>query len=282
MLTLTGKSLPSILSQLPDPPAQLYVEGTLDGIFDRPRLAVVGSRKASPYGRQVTDSLVREAAGAGAVIISGLALGIDAAAHQSALDAGGTTIAVLACGLDQVYPAANRGLARRILDAGGALVSEYEPGMPPLAHQFIARNRLVSGLSDAVLITEAAAKSGTLHTASFALEQGKTVLAVPGHITHAGSQGTNRLIKSGAGLVTEVQDIYDALGISRQPVRAEVLAASADEAAILRQLQDGITEGNELLAASGLPVTLYNQTLTMLELTGKIRPLGAGHWAIKK
>ena len=174
-VTLNANALPGVLRHISDSPQKLYVWGNLTPLLAKPRLAVVGSRKVTPYGKAVTSDLVRTVAGQGVVIISGLALGVDALAHKAALEAGGYTIAVLACGLDKPYPSTHRQLARQILERGGALVSEYPEGTPPLQHQFIERNRLVSGLSDGVLITEAAEKSGTLHTANFALDQGKTV-----------------------------------------------------------------------------------------------------------
>jgi DNA processing protein len=275
-----GNAFPEVLTDIPNPPKTLYILGDLTPLLSMPRLAVVGSRKMTPYGRNVTTALVKEVAGQGVVIISGLALGVDAIAHQAALDAGGKTIAVLPCGLDNPYPATNRQLARRILEKGGVLISEYPEGMPPLQHHFIARNRLVSGLSDGVLITEAAARSGTIHTAGFALDQGKTVMAVPGNITSTLSAGTNQLIKTGATPVTSGQDIIDAFGLGMQLQFAEVLGANAEEHAILKLIKQGITDGQELQDKSKLEAALFNQTLTMLEVSGKIRPVGAGHWSL--
>lgn len=269
---------PDKLRTIPQPPNKLFVLGNLKELLEQPSLAVVGSRKVTPYGRGVTEDLIQAVASKGIVIISGLALGVDAIAHQAALAAGGKTIAVLPCGLDKPYPATNRQLARKILEQGGALVSEYPDGTPPLQHHFIERNRLVSGLSDGLLVTEAAAKSGTIHTAGFALDQGKTVMAVPGNITSEQSQGTNNLVKTGATPITSAQDILTALGIGGQLELTEVLPANEQEAAILDQLKQGITDGQELQTLSGLDAATFNQTLTMLEITGKIRPTGAGHW----
>lgn len=269
-----------MLKEIPDPPKELYILGDLGKLLDSPKLAVVGSRKVTPYGRGATEELVQAVTSRGVVIVSGLALGVDAIAHKAALDAGGKTIAVLPCGLDKPYPATNRQLARRILEQGGALISEYPDGTPPLQPHFIARNRLVSGLSDGVLITEAAAKSGTIHTAGFALDQGKTVMAVPGNITSELSKGTNNLIKAGAAPVTTAQDILDALKIGEQLQLKEILAANAEEEAILSLLKQGITDGSELQVMSRLKPDTFNQTLTMLEITGKIRSTGAGHWTL--
>lgn len=279
-VTLNSNAYPASLHNIPDAPKELYVLGQLDHLLSKPCLSVVGSRKVTPYGRGVTENLVTTVASHGITVISGLALGVDAIAHKAALDAGGKTIAILPCGLDKPYPASHRQLARRILEQGGALVSEYPNGTPPLQHHFIARNRIVSGLGDAVLITEAAAKSGTMHTVGFALDQGKTVMAVPGNITSTLSEGTNNLIKTGASPVTSAQDIFDALNIGGQLQFSETLAASAQEEAILTLLKQGITDGNELQLGSHLSAPEFNQTLTMLEITGKIRSVGAGHWRI--
>lgn len=273
-------SFPEALIQIPDAPKILHVMGDLTPLLQKPRLAVVGSRKVSPYGRSVTADIARQAASRGVIIVSGLALGVDAIAHRAALEANGTTVAVLPCGLDKPYPASHRTLARQILDRGGALISEYPAGTPPMPHHFIARNRLVSGLSDGVLITEAASKSGTLHTAGFALEQGKTVMAIPGNITSSLSAGTNTLIKTGATPVTEALDVLAALNLDLDLDKMETMAANAEEAAILQHLKTGTTEASELQITSKLEPAVFNQTLTMLEITGKIRPLGAGHWTI--
>lgn len=279
-ITTRSKAFPELLTHIPDPPKQLFVLGDMETVLMRHRLAVVGSRKVTPYGRAVTTKLTQEVASKGVAIISGLALGVDALAHQAALDAGGVTLAVLACGLDAPYPATHRQLARNILRQGGALLSEYPEGTPPLPHHFIARNRLVSGLCDAVLITEASEKSGTLHTANFALEQGRTVMAVPGNITSQASMGTNNLIKAGATPVTSADDILEALGLEGSQEQLEILGTTEEESIILRLLQSGTTDGSELQVLSKLDPALFNQTLTMLEITGKIRPTGAGHWTV--
>jgi DNA processing protein len=208
-----------------------------------------------------------------------MALGIDGEAHKAALSAGGKTVAVLPCGLDRFYPSSHHNLARQILEKGGALISEYPEGTEPRRENFIERNRLVSGISDALLVIEAAEKSGTLHTVNFALEQGKTVLAVPGNITSPISKGTNNLIKAGAIPVTDISDILNALDIPDQPEQTELLSAETpEELLILKLLHKGINDSAELLRASNLGTSQFNQALTMLELNGRIRPLGAGHW----
>ncbi|CAN5613751.1 hypothetical protein BH23PAT1_BH23PAT1_1560 [soil metagenome] len=280
-ISLKALAYPEILRNIPSPPKELYVQGPLEDLLCQPRLAVVGSRKVTAYGRGVTHKLSSASAQAGVVIISGLALGVDSIAHEAALESGGKTIAVLPCGLDKPYPAQHRQLAGKILNMGGAIVSEYPEGTPPLVQHFIARNRLVSGLSDGVLITEAAARSGTLHTANFALNQGRTVMAVPGNITSPYSMGTNNLIKSGALPVTCPEDIFSALNLIVKPVaERELLGSNREETLLLSLLTEGTTEAAELLTQSGLEAGAFNQTLTMLEINGHIRPLGAGHWTL--
>jgi DNA processing protein len=277
-----SSEFPGKLQTIASPPKEIGVLGNIQPLSDGPVVSVVGSRSATPYGRQVTIQLVKELAARGVAIVSGLALGIDSIAHQAALEAKGYTAAVLPSPVDDVYPASHRRLAQQILASGGALISEYsELGRPEaFKSRFIERNRLVAGLADALLITEAGERSGTLHTANFALDQGKTVLCVPGNITSPLSLGTNNLIKSGAVPVTDIKDILQALGLSEAQTEATIYAANDNEAAILEVIRDGVTDSAILLSRSGLSTSQFNQTLTMLEITGKIRPLGAGHWAL--
>lgn len=277
-LTPTNPAFPASLQLIADPPKELFVSGAgLPALLQRPCLAVVGSRAVSPYGRQVTEQLVTAAARAGIVIISGLALGVDSVAHRAALEVGGLTIAILPGSLEQIYPASHRRLAEQIVAGGGTLVSEYQGKGTPHKYQFIARNRLVAGLAQAVLITEAAQRSGSLHTAQFALEDGKDVLAVPGNIASPTSAGANNLIKTGATPVTNPQDILDYFGL--QPAaQTAARGANTEEQAIFDLLRQGVSSGAELLAKSGLTTSQFNQTLTMLEITGRIKPLGADQW----
>ena len=281
-ITQSTSDVPEKLRNIPTPPKQLFVIGNnVNELLNKPSVTIVGSRKVSAYGRAVTLGLAGELAKSGIVIISGLALGVDSLAHKAALDAGGLTIAVLPSGVDKIYPAAHFGLAKQILQQGGALVSEYPDGTPPLKHQFIERNRIASGLGDALLITEAAERSGTLHTANFALEQGRPVLAVPGNITSPTSAGTNNLIKTGATPVTCVQDVSHALGLELTEKKREVpRSGNPDEQLLLDLLFGGVSDGTELLGQSELDVSRFNQTLTMLEIRGQIRPLGNNRWSL--
>jgi DNA processing protein len=282
-LTIDNSAYPSKLRDIPSPPKELFYLGAEPSAWlDRPKVAIVGSRGVTPYGQQVTAQLARELAEHGVVIVSGLALGVDGIAHQACLQAGGTTVAVLANGLDKIYPASHTSLGQQILEQSGTILSEYPKGTPSFKEHFVARNRIVAGLADALLITEATEKSGTLHTARFALEQGRDVLVVPGNITSPNSVGTNRLIKSGATPVTSVDDILFTLGASHLPVeKVRRKGDTAEEQAVLDLLYGGISDGHELLQQSNIPAVQFNQVLTMLELTGKVRPLGNNHWSLK-
>ncbi|HEX6462025.1 MAG TPA: DNA-processing protein DprA [Candidatus Saccharimonadales bacterium] len=246
-----------------------------------PTVAIVGTRKPTAYGKETAYRLSNELAAQGIIIISGLALGIDGIAHQAALDAGGTTLAVMGGGLNQIYPRRHQQLAEHIVKQGGALISEYPNSMPPLMHQFLERNRIISGLSDVVIIIEAAARSGTLATARWGLEQGKTIMAVPGNITSPLSAGCNQLIKAGAHTITSAKDVLDALNLSAGHAQQPLLfASSPEEQVILDALQAGERDGELLHQKSGLDAATFQQTLTMLEITGKIRPLGANQWTV--
>lgn len=282
-VTTDHSSFPSKLRTIPQPPTGLFYRGDIAGLDDKKIVSIVGSRAVSPYGRQITTKFSAELAKHNVVIVSGLALGVDALAHQAALDAGGRTLAILPSPVDQVYPASNRQLAERMIARGGALLSEYgeDDRSEAFKARFIERNRLVSGIADVLLITEASEKSGTMHTANFALEQGKTVMAVPGNITSPTSAGTNNLVKAGALVVTDVSDILSALGLDGKTEQLQILAANQEEQNILDVLAEGVTDAAELLEKSALAPVIFNQTLTMLEITGKIKPLGAGHWTIK-
>ncbi len=280
VITGDSQTFPETLRTISSPPKRLFYLGDIS-VVKRPLLSVVGSRKVTPYGRQVTTSLCEEVASKGVVIVSGLAFGVDSLAHEAALRSGTPTIAVLPAGLDTIYPASHSQLAKKIVNEGGLLITEYPHNTPALRQNFIARNRIVSGLSKAVLITEAAQRSGTLHTANFALEQGRVVMAIPGNITNPMSVGTNNLIKAGALPVTSSEDILLALGMDTRKLDIETMSANEQEAAIIALLKEGINEGNELLAASRLSTQEFNQTLTMMEITGKVYPLGAGKWSLK-
>lgn len=270
----------SALSYIPDTPKRIFFTGQLPS-HRVPTVAIVGTRKPTIYGKEVTYRLASELAAKGVVIISGLALGIDALAHRGALEAGGITVAVLANSVDTIYPRSHVGLAEQIIKQKGAILSEYEPPKEARNYQFLARNRIISGLSDAVIIVEAASRSGTLNTASHALEQGKYLFAVPGNITSPLSAGCNTLIKQGAFPVTRTEDILEAIAPSLLSAQDTLpLGGTPEETTILSLIQSGIRDGEALHRASGLDAATFSQTLTMMELEGRIRALGANQWTI--
>lgn len=272
---------PGILKSIPDVPKKLFYAGAdPESWQDLPKVAIVGSRKMSGYGQSITSKLTSELANSGVVIISGLALGVDSEAHKAALDAGGLTIAVLPSPIERIYPASHLSLANRIMAGGGTLISEYGAGHEVFPVNFIARNRLISGLADVLLITEAAINSGTMHTARFALEQGKTVMCVPGNITNPGSEGTNNLIKSGAVPVTDASDIFFALHLKPTKRSKRVFRGTKPEIAILELIADGVRSQEELAVAAGLDGAALASTLTALEINGRIRPEGGGYWVL--
>jgi DNA processing protein len=274
------------LSRLHDAPQNLFYKGVdPQTLLHRPLVAIVGSRKMSAYGKVVTQQLANDLIARGCVIVSGLALGVDAAAQQVAVQLGAPTIAVLAGGLDTVHPMSHSRLAADIIIAGGSLISEYSVGMPPMAHQFIARNRIIAAISDAVMVTEAAHKSGSLHTAGFALDLGKPVLAVPGPITSPLSAGTNGLLKTGALLATQAHDVLDALYIPSHTAKITQQSlfydATPQQQAVIHVLQDqGVVEGWQLQQSSKLDAAAYAEALTMLEISGIVKPLGADNWQL--
>lgn len=267
---------PERLRQIPERPKRLFYRGEVPTY--NLGVSIVGTRKPTAYGRQVTKDLASRLAEKGAVIISGLAHGVDGIAHEAVISAGGTAIAVQAGGLDRIYPAAHRDLAAKIIENGGVLVSENEPGIPPLQFRFLERNRLVSGLSDIVIVTEAGLRSGTMNTVGHALEQGRDVYAVPGPITSAMSAGCNRLIAQGATPIVNIDDFIDQLFPEKTKKQALLLATTPEEQVILQLISDGVTDGDDMQEKSGLDAAAFSQILTLLEIRGIIRPAGANRW----
>jgi len=279
-ITKKHKQYPIYFNEISSPPKNLYVLG--EPLSDYlPAVTIVGSRKLTTYGQEITYRLSYDLAKVGVTIVSGLALGADGVAHQGAIDAGGRTIAVLAGGLDNIHPSSHRNLAIDILKKQGTIISEYPINTPPLKQNFVARNRLVAALSDMIIITESAEAGGSLITARFALEQNKLVGAVPGPITSGQSIGTNNLIKSGAYLISEAQDVLHLLGIQAEGKQRElVFGDTKEEQAVIDLLREGITALEELQVKSKLDPASFNQVITMLEISSKIRPLGAAHWTL--
>ena len=281
-LTLADADYPENLRHIPTPPAVLYVRGSLEPT-DAVAIAVVGTRKPSRYGLEATRRIVADLARAGITIISGLAFGIDAAAHETCLEAGGRTLAVLGSGVDIVYPANHAGLARRITGQG-ALISDYPLGTKPDARNFPPRNRIISGLARGVLIVEAGERSGALITAQFALDQNKDTYAVPGGIFWPMSQGTNRLIQRGeAKLITCAEDILEEmempLAVAQVQARQSIPPGS-NEAQVLACLSHDPLHIDELGRTTGLPMSVVSSTLALLELKGMVRSLGGMNYVL--
>ncbi len=277
LVTLDCPDYPDLLKQAGCPPPLLYVVGN-PACLSAPQLAVVGSRAASASGRNNTRWLVAECAALGLTITSGLATGIDGAAHQAALDAGGTTIAVMGTGCDQIYPARHRPLAEAMVAAGGALVSEFAPGTRADARFFPRRNRIIAGLSLGVLVVEAALKSGSLITARYAVEQGREVFAVPGSIGNPQTRGCHALIRDGAKLTERVADIIEELPFSLQHLQIEEkVMQELPSSQLLDNVGDEATPIDAIAARSGLSIEQVLQQLLELELQGVVEAVAGGY-----
>jgi DNA processing protein len=271
ILTLGDENYPAALLEIPDPPTLLYVRGNAK-LLQKRSLGIVGSRNATPLGQQTAESFARALASSGLAIVSGLALGIDAAAHQGALAANGDTIAVIGTGADRLYPARNKALALKIAEHG-AIISEFPLGTPAIAANFPRRNRIISGLSSGVLVVEAAPQSGSLITARLAAEQGREVFAIPGSIHSPVARGCHQLIKQGAKLVETAQDVLEELGLD-----AATCGVSKDiNHATANPLVDAIGFDpctlDELLERTGLSTDLLLTELLTLEFSGQVATL---------
>lgn len=273
IVTLADSDYPQALLNIPDPPLLLYVKGRLD-LLNRPALAVVGSRSATPQGMHNAEAFAKSLSDAGLCIISGLAHGIDASAHRGALHGAGSSIAIVGTGLDKVYPAANRDLAH-VLAQQGTLVSEFPLGTPPLAANFPRRNRLISGMSMGCLVVEASLQSGSLITARLALEQGREVFAIPGSIHAPQSKGCHALLKQGAKLVETAQDILEELG-GQLVATAQPASSGGSASALLDHLGYDPADVDTLCARSGLTIAELSAMLLSLELEGRISALPGG------
>ncbi len=283
IVTCLDEGYPEVLRSIPDPPPVLYLKGTWVP-EDVTAVAIVGSRHASLYGQQTAQQLACELAARGVTVVSGFARGIDAAAHRGALQANGRTLAVWGSGLDRLYPPEHRELAEQIVQRG-ALISEYPMGSLPIAYHFPQRNRLISGLSLGVVVVEAAHRSGALITVGCALEQGREVFAVPGHIDTLTSQGTHDLLKDGARLVTSVEDILEELRLRPianvetvdQPIREAISTPQGvdeEEQQLLTHLQaQGPRDVDTLVGATGLSASRCVSTLLQLELKHLVKQL---------
>lgn len=270
------------LPHIPDPPKKLFIRGKLPAKRVK-TVAIVGTRKPSAYGREIATKIASECAKNGIVVVSGLALGIDSIAHRAAIDSGGKTIAVLANGVDKIYPRSHEDLGQKILQTNGAILSEYPNNTPARPWQFLARNRIVSGLADAVVIIEAASRSGTLSTANHALDQGKEIFAVPGNITSPLSAGCNQLIKNGANPLTSVEDLLDFLIPDRFEKQTQLFKGDTREENVILEFlsKNGTTSSDVIIKQTKLSASEFNQAITMLELKGLALNNGGEKWSLK-
>jgi DNA processing protein len=291
------ENYPKLLKGTADGPPVLYVKAKQIGqIFQKKTVAVVGTRKVTAYGRQVTEMITEGLVAGGLVVVSGLARGVDEIAHQTTINNGGMTIAVLGCGLDLIYPPEHKDLAQRIVESGGAIISEFPLGMQAVPGNFPARNRIISGLSLGVVVTEAAEDSGSLITASNAAEQGREVFAVPGPITSPLSGGTSELIKKGAKLVSGVEDILEELGVEVRVRPARITTQSIaggdrvrvdggdldeNERKIIEILENENLHIDEIVRKLGIDSGKTGSLLSLLEIRGIIRNFGEGIYGIK-
>ena len=270
------------LPHIPDPPKKLFIRGKLPAKRVK-TVAIVGTRKPSAYGREIATKIASECAKNSIVVVSGLALGIDSIAHRAAIDSGGKTIAILANGVDKIYPRSHEDLGQKILQTNGAILSEYPNNTPARPWQFLARNRIVSGLADAVVIIEAASRSGTLSTANHALDQGKEIFAVPGNITSPLSAGCNQLIKNGANPLTSVEDLLDFLIPDRFEKQTQLFKGDTREENVILEFlsKNGTTSSDTIIKQTKLSASELNQAITMLELKGLVLNNGGEKWSLK-
>ena len=274
-ITINNPSYPRLLKEIYDPPSIIYFRGRLD--LNSLMIGVVGSRKPTDYGKHVTYDTAYKLASNGICIVSGLALGIDSIAHQAALDAKGKTVAVMGCGLDKIYPTSHERLANEIISKGGSIISEFPIGAPPMKYNFPARNRIISGLGQALIVTEAAKDSGSLITATDALEQNREVFAIPGSIHNINSSGPNNLIKRGAHLMESVSDIYDELGLKSPEVAVairKIVPRNQLEEVVIECLKSQPKHIDQIIKEISLGHNKVSSTLTIMEIEGKVKHLG--------
>jgi DNA processing protein len=282
-ISIKDKSYPELLKKISDPPEFLYLRGEISA--EEHCFAIVGTRRCSTYGKEVAFEITSALADAGLIIVSGLAPGIDTCVHLATVEREKRTIAVLGTGLDEksIYPRSNVDLSRRILKTGGSLISEYPPGTPGSKFTFPKRNRIISGLSRGVLVVEAKSKSGALITADWARKQGKKIFAIPGPIHSLNSKGPHLLIKKGARLVEDANDILEALDVLIKR-RISTLAGEdgSEEQLILNILKGGALEKDNIIEKTKLPAKKVSALLAVLEIKGRIRNLGGNNFILRR
>lgn len=287
IVTISNKSkfFPADFKVLSQPCDKIFVRGNRNLLLQKPRIAIIGSRKATSYGIDATRALASAAARAGAVIVSGLAIGIDGAAHQAAIDSGGDTIAVLPGSLHIIYPASHYHLATRITNNNGLLLTEHNHNERPFPYHFVTRNRLIAALADIVLVVEAGSNSGTGHTVDAGAALGKKIAAVPGNITSPQSDGTNLLLRDGGNdvhIITSPSDLLMLAGLNENLMKSYYQPKNEYEQAILNPLNNQNLSGESLLNYSGLDVQAFNVHITMLEINGAIERSASGAWRLAK
>jgi len=282
LILLDDDNYPELLKKIYDPPFGLYVKG--DFVINNKTIGVVGTRKPTNYGIEVAKIITSDLANAAIIIISGLARGIDTIAHQAAVSMNNKTIAVLGSGLDSksIYPSLNRNLVEKIIQCGGAIISEFAIGTPPLKQNFPLRNRIIAGLSMGVVVVEAPEKSGALITARLALEQGREVFAVPGSIFSKNSEGCHKLIKLGAKLTTSADDIFEELHIERKSVIMNIVFDSEEEEKIFKLISEEPISIDQIFEKFNLEMPKIASILIKMELRGWIKNIGNNIYAIKK
>lgn len=281
-LTLT-KKFKSKLDRLQDKVGDLtYLGADLSTYEDLPMVAIVGTRKPTPYGKLMTEKLAEDLARAGVVIISGLALGIDSLAHSACVNTNGRTIAVSPGGLDKIYPATNKLVADKIISGNGTIISEYPADHQPRKVEFLERNRIIAALSDLVIIPEAAAYSGSLNTAGHAKNLGIPICVVPGNVTSPMSSGTNHLLKTGAFAITEASDVLKLLGIDSKvkQLSLDLIGDTPQETLILQKIALGFTDSQSLQESTLLNTTEFQSVITMLEVQGRVAQDSLGQWRL--
>lgn len=291
LLILTDEAYPKLLSKIKNPPFVLYIKGSVEIFLSGQAIAVVGARKTTQYGRQVTKILVEELVGSGFTIVSGLAIGVDAISHMTTLENNGKTIAVLGCGVDCCYPSVNQSIYNSIVTGNGVIISEMPLGTPPSRGSFPARNRIIAGLSLGVLVTEGAEDSGSLITANYAIRFGRPVFAVPGPITSSLSKGPYKLIQRGAKIVTKIEDILKEYQISSRFNRdkfqintnKQIVIRKADtkeEQIIIDLLQNEPLHFDEIVRKSGLSSSNVGGIISVMEIKGMVKGLDGGAYSI--
>ncbi|TRZ64587.1 MAG: DNA-protecting protein DprA [Spirochaetia bacterium] len=284
-VSLGEADYPALLKEIPNPPKEIFYLGDLLGksLVEPPKIAIIGTRKATAYGRAVAKEMAQEFAKKGIVVVSGLAMGIDTAAHEGALLGGGKTIAVLACGLDLIYPRQNENLAKMIIETGGAIISEYPAGTLAMKHQFLERNRIVSGLGVAAVVVEAPKESGALVTARLAAEQGREVFVAPGPMNHSNYFGSHKLVRDGARLISAIEDVFEDLGFDFETEKRKIPGdLNGKEKIIFETIeQAGLPVGiDKIIEITKLEPQKVNQVIALLVIRDILKEAGQGY-AIK-